>query len=219
VKAFVTTLMALALASPVAAQVMAPPDPVSDQPEVSIRPFFLFTGQRFTATHTFDAVFGRSEQEFFGGGGEVAMRNGIYADVSVSRFKKTGQRAFVFNGRPISLGIPLTSTIIPIEVTGGYRLRLGQGGRVFSYAGAGVGSYGYQETSPSSDTGENVDTRRTGFLAVYGFEFRPVRLIGLTADVQYTHVPGILGKGGISQQFKESNLGGVAARFRFIVGR
>jgi hypothetical protein len=219
VKAFVTTLIALALASPVAAQMPAQPSPVSDQPEVSIRPFFLMTGQRFTATHTFDGVFGRSVQEFFGGGAEVAMPNGFYADISVSRFRKTGQRAFVFNGQPFRLGIPLTSTIIPIEVTGGYRLRLGEGDRVFSYAGAGVGSYGYKETSPSSDTGENIDARHTGFLAVYGFEFRLVHLIGLTADVQYTHVPGILGKGGISQQFQESNLGGVAARFRFIVGR
>jgi len=37
--------------------------------------------------------------------------------------------------------------------------------------------------------------------------------------VQYSHVPGILGNAGVSQQAGESDLGGVAARFKLVVGR
>jgi hypothetical protein len=37
-------------------------------------------------------------------------------------------------------------------------------------------------------------------------------------DVQYTTVPGILGEGGISQELGEDDLGGVAVRFRFVLG-
>ena len=46
-------------------------------------------------------------------------------------------------------------------------------------------------------------------------------VIGLMigADVQYSHVPGILGTAGVSQQAGEDDLGGVAARFKLIVGR
>ena len=52
-----------------------------------------------------------------------------------------------------------------------------------------------------------------------GAEFRLHRWIGVAADVQYSHVTGILGTGGVSQQAGESDLGGIAARFKLIVGR
>ena len=45
------------------------------------------------------------------------------------------------------------------------------------------------------------------------------RWIIVSGDAQYTHVSGILGTGGISQQVGEDNLGGLAARFRLIIGR
>ena len=85
--------------------------------------------------------------------------------------------------------------------------------------GAGLGSYGYRETSEFSDAGENVDTRHSGTVLNGGAEFRLHRWVGLGADVQYTHVPGILGLGGVSQQAGENDLGGVAVRVKLVVGR
>jgi hypothetical protein len=38
-------------------------------------------------------------------------------------------------------------------------------------------------------------------------------------DGQYTHIPGILGNGGISQDVDEKDLGGTAVRFKIVVGR
>jgi hypothetical protein len=52
-----------------------------------------------------------------------------------------------------------------------------------------------------------------------GAEFRVHQWVGLSVDVQYTHVPGILGTSGVSQQAGETDLGGVAARFKVVVGR
>jgi hypothetical protein len=38
-------------------------------------------------------------------------------------------------------------------------------------------------------------------------------------DVQDTRITGILGDSGLSQQAKENDLGGLAIRFRIIIGR
>ena len=79
--------------------------------------------------------------------------------------------------------------------------------------------YGYKETSPSADPGEEVDMNHAGWLFLGGAEFRVSRWIALGADVQYANVPGILGQAGLSRELGEANLGGIAARFKVIFGR
>jgi len=203
-------LVGLTLAAPAAAQ---------DEPSLSIRPFFLVTDQSFAAVDTFDAAFGKTYFPFFGGGGQVVFKGTYFLEITASRFQENGERAYFSGGKAFKLGIPLTATITPIEVTGGYRFRLPTLPRVRPYVAAGFGSYGYQETSSFADAGDNVDTRHAGFVVNGGAEFRLHRWIGVAVDVQYTHIPGILGTGGVSQQTGESDLGGVAARFKAIVGR
>ena len=203
-------LLGLTLAAPAAAQ---------DEPSLSIRPFFLVTDQSFAAVDTFDAAFGKTYFPFFGGGGQVVFKGTYFVEITASRFQENGERSYFSGGKAFKLGIPLTATITPIEVTGGYRFRLPTLPRVRPYVAAGFGSYGYQETSSFADAGDNVDTRHAGFVVNGGAEFRLHRWIGVAVDVQYTHVPGILGNGGVSQQAGESDLGGVAARFKAIVGR
>ena len=83
----------------------------------------MITEQRFAAVNTFDAVFGHRVEPFWGGGAQVVFRDGVYVDLALSRFRKSGQRAFRFNGQNFRLGIPLTATITPFEMTGGYRFR------------------------------------------------------------------------------------------------
>jgi len=91
--------------------------------------------------------------------------------------------------------------------------------RVRPYVAAGFGSYRYQETSSFAEVGEDVDTTHSGFVLNGGAEFRVHRWVGVAVDVQYSHVPGILGTGGVSQQAGENDLGGVAARLKLVVGR
>ncbi len=213
----VLTFAALAWVAPVSAQGRGANSPYADPPAISVRPFFLASGQNFTAKETFDAVFGKTVEPFWGGGAQVVFRSVLFVDVTVSRFKATGERAFRFDGQNFGLGIPLTVTETPVEVSGGYRFRVSP--RLVPYVGAGIGSYSYEEVSDFSADDESFKTRHVGYLVNGGAEFRLGRWLGLTADVQYTRVPGILGDGGISKEADEHDLGGLAARFRVIVGR
>jgi hypothetical protein len=196
-----------------------------DQPETTLRPFVMASGESFAAKETFDAAFGQPVQIFYGGGLEFVSRTGAYLDVTASRLKRTGQRAFRANNQNFGLGIPLTVTVTPVELTAGYRFSRRRPGlpyratRVIPYLGAGIGSYRYAEHSDFSDAGEDIDMRHTGYLATAGVELRVGRWVGISGAVQYTRVLGILGEGGISKEAGENDLGGVAVRLKFTVGR
>jgi hypothetical protein len=213
----IAILLTLATSLPLAAQTPRAASDPDDVPAVSVKPFALATMEWMAASHTFNAVFGRSHEPFWGGGVQVALRDGIYVEFGISRFMKTGQRAIDFNGQAIELGIPLTATITPVELTGGYRVRLWP--RVIPYGGVGLSRYHYVETSDFAQAGDNVDTARVGYLVAGGVEFRLHRWVGVGVDAQYTHVTGILGSAGLSQEFGEDNIGGTALRVKVMVGR
>ena len=86
------------------------------------------------------------EKMSFGGGTLLAEAmellsvrpGGFYVEFDVSRFKKTGQRAFINNGQTFPLGIQLTATVTPIEFSFGYRFGA-KSSRVVPYAAGGVG--------------------------------------------------------------------------------
>jgi hypothetical protein len=219
----IALLLTFAVWTPLAAETRpAPPRSAvtsSTEPAISLRAFVMATKEQFFAKTTFDAVFGAPAQSFWGGGAAAVFREGLFVEVSASQFKKTGQRAFVSNGQTFPLGIPLTATITPVELSGGYRFRLRNHQTLIPYVSGGVGWYRYKETSSFADTSENIDTRHNGFLADAGIEFRVYRLVALAADAQYTHIPGILGAGGISKDVNETDLGGIAARFKVVIGR
>ena len=185
-----------------------------DPPSVSLRPFFVGAVERFSAKETFSAVFGGTVQPLYGGGLEVAFRNGLYFDFTASRFKKTGERAFFFNGDGFGLGIPLTVTMTPLEFTVGARSNPAP--KVFPYFGGGIGSYRYEETSTVDDP---FSSTHLGWLIVGGVEYRFSRWIGISGDLHYSRVSGIIGEGGVSAEAGESDLGGTAGRFRVLIGR
>jgi opacity protein-like surface antigen len=186
-------------------------------PAVLIRGFVEAGYETFQATRTFNAIFQEDAGPVFGGGGEVVFRPGIFVRVSASRYENTGERALRLDNELFRLGIPLTMTIVPIEVNGGYRFR-----RVASlvpYVGAGVSSHGYRETSRFAEPSENVDERFTGYQFLGGIEYRISRWIGAAGEVQYTTVPDAIGGGGLSAEFNERNLGGTTFRLRVFIGR
>ena len=192
-----------------------------------LRPFAIVTVERFTAATTFDATLDSAFQVLWGGGLEVATRKNWFVDFTVTRMSRNGQRAFVADdGQEFRLTIPLHATLTPVEVSVGRRFPVRRRTTtrrrrlaVIPYVGAGVGVYRYTETSDFSVAGEDVDSTHVGYLVLGGAEFRLSKWIGLTADAQYTRVPGIFGKAGVSQQAGESDLGGIAGRVRVILGR
>jgi hypothetical protein len=207
-------LIALAFASPAAAQGSG----ARGEPSFSIRVFGLGSSENLAATGTFKAVFGKSRGTFWGGGLEVVHKTGLFADLEYSRFNKTGQRAFISNGQAYQLGIPLTVTMAPIDALAGYRVKLGRV-PVTPYIAAGVTSLSYKEASDFSDASENTSTRKTGLMLVGGIDLQLLRVLSISADVADTRVTGVLGSSGLSQQAGENDLGGLAARFRIILGR
>ena len=201
--------------APASAQARRPPLRSNDPPKISLRPFVLATGQGFSARKTFETVFGKSVQPFWGGGLSVAFRNGFFVDATASRFKKIGERAFFFEGQGYRMGTPLTVTVTPFEVMAGQRTQVTP--KIFPYVGFGVGTYRYQETSTFDDG--PFEKRHIGYLIAGGVEVRLTRWVAVSGDAQYTRIRGILGTGGVSKEAEESDLGGPAGRFRVIIGR
>jgi hypothetical protein len=113
----VSAVLALAIVAPAHAQT-TPPDPLP----FSIRVVGSLAVQHFAADTTFDAVFGQSFGALFGGGARVE-RGRLWVEVTASRFRRTGERAFATDGEGYGVDIPLTVTIRPIEFAAGYRFR------------------------------------------------------------------------------------------------
>ena len=136
-------------------------------PAAPRRPFVAVRGvlgaglTHFISDKTFKAVFGDARGVTWLGAGQLLFRGGMFAEVSVERFRRTGQRVFVFEGNVIPLGIADTVTITPITVAGGYRF-VRSGSRVTPYAGAGIGSYALREESDFAEDSDNVDTVMPG---------------------------------------------------------
>jgi outer membrane protein W len=203
-------VMAFVAAAPASAQSLS---------KISLRPFVEVTEESFNAIDTFTSVFGRTYQPFWGGGLQVTAADRYYVELTASRFRKGGDRVFRNAGQTFHLGIPLTATLTPFEIVGGYRFHSTRRPWLVPYVGAGVGRYAYRETSQFAAAGEDLDTSHAGFVVHGGGEFRLSRWVGIGTDVQFTHVPGIFGTGGISQDVGEKDLGGFAARVKFVVGR
>ena len=221
-------LLALGFASPAAQTPTRPParpaprrvlPPLPAEPPISFRPYVMGSESAFAAVETFKAVFGKSYAPFFGGGLQVAFNGKYYVEVGASRFQQTGERVFRANGQNFGLGIPLTARITPLEITAGYRFRPRSMPRLRPYMGAGFTSYAYEERSDFDQAGEGLKTRHSGLVGVGGVEFRVHKYVGISADGAVAHVTGILGQGGISKDIGESDLGGISARIRLIVGR
>lgn len=208
-----TALLAIAIPAPAAAQAVVIR---RDPPTVAARVFGEAGVEWFAANRSFTAVLGEDSGPLYGGGGEVVFR-GVFLRVGAARFKANGERAIRVENRTFRLGIPLTITLVPIEISGGYRFR--RRSRLIPYAGAGVSSVGYEETSAFAEGDENVDERFTGYQVLGGVEYRIADRFGVAGEVQYAAVPDAIGAGGLSQAFGETDLGGTTVRVRFLFGR
>ena len=186
--------------------------------QVEVRPFFLVSAERFSASSTFNAVLQSDVATPWGGGADVVIHKKFFVDATLSHFAKDGQRVFVNNGDVFRLGIPVRLSSTPFEVSGGYRFHPRKW-PIVPYVGAGVGSYSYNETADFAAAGDDVHVRHAGALLVGGAEVRLTKWVSVSGDAQYTHVPGILGQGGASKDLGETDFGGIAGRLRVIIGR
>lgn len=213
-----TIVAILACAAPASAQTGRAPGP-PERPAVSVRLFGDGGIDRFAASRSFNAIFGENTGPVYGGGAEVALRAGWFLRAGVWRFRQRGERAVRLDNQTFKLGIPLTVTLMPVEVSAGYRFAGRGRTRLIPYVGAGVSSHSYKETSEFAEGDENVDERFTGYQVLGGVEARVHRLFGVAGEIQYTAVPDAIGAGGLSAEFGEKDLGGLIVRARLLFGR
>ena len=187
---------------------------------LGIRGFGDLGAMTFSASDSFESVLGSKTGTLVGGGGELLLPGGVFAAFRLSRFQKSGERVFVFEGETFELGIPTTVRIAPLEVTGGYRFRRGTR-RLVPYVGGGLGWHRYRETSDFAEDDENVEETFTGYHLLGGAELRVAPWIALGGEAQWTTVPDALGQHptAVSTDFGETNLGGVAFRLKVTIGR
>lgn len=175
----------------------------------------------FSASDTFNAVFGSPSGVVIGGGASVILPQGVFVSARASRFKKDGERVFVDNGEVFHLGITNTVTITPFEVSAGYRVG-GARDRARPYAAGGVSWYRYKETDEfATGAGDEVNETFNGFHVLGGIEARASRFVGLAGEVQWTRVPDAIGQqpGSVGAAFDETDLGGFTFRAKVVFGR
>lgn len=187
--------------------------------DIGIRGFGMFGNMVFTAEESFKTVLDRNSGPIFGGGGTVLLPWGIFVEIGAWRFKEDGERVFIGpNDEIFKLGIPVEITVIPLEVTAGYRFTT-LARRVVPYGGVGYSRYRYKETSQFADAAENVDERFTGFHVTGGVEFLALRWLAIGGEATWSSVADALGEAGVSKHFNEDNLGGTSVRLKISVGR
>lgn len=207
----------VAAAVPAAAQ--SQPRPVPRSRSIQIGGYGMFGLMNFTAVETFDAVLGKSSGNIYGGGATVGLPlGGLFVDIGAWRFKQVGERVFITNGEVFHLGIPVTITITPVEITAGWKFRW-RNSRLVPYAGSGITMYGYKETSSFSTPAEDVDERFNGYHVIGGVEYKVLRWLGLGGEAAWTTIPDAIGTGGASKEFGETELGGTSFRAKITIGR
>jgi opacity protein-like surface antigen len=175
----------------------------------------------FTATQSFKAILGRPSGAVFGGGIEVGLTRNVFVSVAASRFKRTGQRVFVFQNQVFKLNEPDTSSVTPLQISAGYRF-IGSGPtRFIPYAGGGIGWHRLTETSPHSTSDDDTKMTNAGYHLLAGVETPILQWAAAAVDAQWASVPNAFGDSATSvgNLYDEHDLGGFTLRVRFIVGR
>jgi hypothetical protein len=193
--------------------------PQASGPRVGARLFGHAEWQNMTATRSLGAVTGTTRLQGFGGGAEVQrLWRGVFARLSMTRMTQAGERVFVFENEAYSLGIPLEISLTPIELAVGWRMAPQTSLRIVPYAGAGLISLKYKETSSSDSSSEAISESYGGVLIFGGAEVPVWRMVSLGAEVGWRKVK-VPQPAGALRAFNENDLGGVTMRVMLSVSR
>ena len=211
-------VVTVAMAGPAAAQTATRRSAPSRGIEIG---GYAMVGQfTFAAGDSFDTILGTHSGTILGGGATVGLPwGGLFVDIGAWQFAADGERALILDGQVYPLGIPVEVSVVPLEISAGWKFRLRRLPKLMPYAAGGYTSMGYKETSSFSGAGEDVDERFGGYHLRGGAEFKVTRWLGVAGEVAWTTVPDAIGEGGVSKAFNEDNLGGTSLRARITVGR
>jgi len=185
------------------------------RPAIGLHPYAVIDGNTMAASSSFEAVLGTATLLGYGGGVDLTdLWKHLFARVAVTHATKEGTRAIFTGTEAVPLGIPLTVSMTPIEIGGGWRFVPAKG-RIVPYAGAAALLLSYKETSPvpPADASDNVSDSFTGYEVFGGAEFGLSKWLIAAGEAQYRGVPNAIGDAGLSQAFSETDLGGFTVRF------
>lgn len=216
--------MPLLLASALPAHAQAKPQqrPAASRPSRSIQiGGYAMAGRiDFAAVESFDAIFGKHTGPMFGGGARIGLPlGGLFVDIGASRFRAEGARVFVAGQTIFPLGIPVAVVVTPIEISAGWRFKIPRAPKLSAYAGGGLTSLQYEETSEFSTPAEEANETSKGYHLLGGAEYKITRWLGVAGEATWTTVPDAIGETGVSEAFNESNLGGRSFRLKITIGR
>jgi hypothetical protein len=199
-----------------AVAVLAVPSQAAAQ---SVRGVVEAGARTFTSSQSFEAVLGSKAGPVFGGGAQLLVGRHLFVGVDVSRFSKDGERVVVAGGEAFPNGIATTISIVPIEVSAGWRFTDGRR-TVIPYLGGGLSWHKYKETSDFAASDEDVQFTKAGFQLLGGAEWRASRLIGIAGEAAWMSVPNAFtSTTGAAAAFGEDDLGGAVFRVKVIIGR
>jgi hypothetical protein len=196
-----------------------PPSPAGAPAAIRVRGFFEAGGRTFAASKSFEAVLGSSSGVIFGAGGEVLLGRNLFVSLGVSRFKGDGERVVVFNGEAFPVGLDTTVSVMPIELSAGWRFADPRR-TVTPYLGGGIGWHRYHETSEFAEAGEDAEFTKTGFQFIGGAEWRAGRWLGIAGEAGWMSVPDAFTEPtSAAVAFGEDDLGGAVFRVKVVIGR
>jgi opacity protein-like surface antigen len=212
--AILPAAVALLLASPLAASAQVARTPPS------IEGYAMFGGVNLTAAESFEAIVGESSGTIVGGGLRVGLGlAGVFFDIGAWHFQAEGERVFIFDDEVIGLGIPVDVKMTPIEITAGWRFRVRKLPKLIPFAGGGLTSMRYEETSEALDASEDADGTFNGYHVLGGAEYKIRQWLGVVGEASWSTIPDAIGKAGVSKAFNETDLGGTTVRLKITIGQ
>jgi hypothetical protein len=208
------------MAHDAAAQARTPPRPPAREPAVRVRGVLEAGARTFTASESVEAVLGSSAGPIFGAGAEVLAGRHLFVAFDVSRFQKDGERVVVAGGETFPLGIATTISVVPIEISAGWRF-IAPRRTVVPYLGGGLGWHRYTETSEFAEADEDVQFTKAGFQLLGGAEWRASAWLGVAGEAAWMRVPDAFTDAPTSAAaaFGETDLGGAVFRVKVVIGR
>ena len=188
---------------------------------VQIGGYAMFGNINFTAADSFDAITGSPSGVMFGGGARIGLPlGGLFVDVGAWRYQADGERVFVADNHEVfKLGIPVTLSVTPIELSAGWRVRIRRAPKLIPYAAGGLTILKYRETSRFAQADEDVDESFNGYHVNGGVEYKLARWFGVAGEGSWSTVPDAIGDAGVSKAFNETDLGGTTFRVKITIGR
>ena len=179
-----------------------------------IRGFGEFGFLKLTASDSFNAIFDTDSTWIGGGGVDAIWPSGAFAAAEVEWFRLKGERAFVLGDQVFPLGIEDTVTAIPISMTFGYKF--GRSPVARPYAGGGFGVFLFKEEADFAESGDDVSDHFASFHVTGGVDLYRNERVSTAVEVRYSWVRDAIGKGGVSAEFDEQDLGGLTIKVKLL---